>query len=577
MSDIELIKNRIKISDLVGKYVALKPKSNGEYVGLCPFHGEKTPSFTVSENKGFFHCFGCGENGDIFTFLMKIERMEYIDALKTLAQSAGVVLKQQSKQKLDRIKLTHKIYQEAQNFYHNQLAAKSRDANHAFQYLKSRGFTNDTIQKYGLGFAPDYNALPKSLSNKFSEEELLDSKIIYKKNSLFDIFAGRVIFPIHDRKGAVIAFGGRILTAGKDQPKYLNSPENPIFHKSFHLYGLYQAAQSIIKQETAVIVEGYVDVLTLHQSGIKNAVAPLGTSLKLEHLHILSKMCKSVVVCLDGDAAGNKAMMRTIDLILPEATPEFQLKFVSLPSGQDPDDFIKNHGREMLLERFKKAKSMPDFLFDNMKREYDIDTPEGKAAFKSVLVEQADRVKHQYLKQEYKHYLLDKFWKNIKKHGKKVVKIQSLKPLQQTKKLSPFEELLALIIAKPELLKRDEVFRLLIDAEISDKMVDNIRCILLEWKDSEHENLYSAKALKEHFIDRSLDLGFLSFFVDRFSSLTLDPNRLSDKIMHKYQLNVVLSEIEMLKKKLKDVSNDDDLERYDSLIGLRNKLKSMDV
>lgn len=574
MSDIELIKNRIKISDLVGKYVSLKAKSNGEYVGLCPFHGEKTPSFTVSEHKGFFHCFGCGENGDIFTFLMKIERLEYIDALKTLAQSAGVVLKQQSKENFDRVKLAQKIYQEAQIFYHKAIYSPSRDAKKTLEYMKSRGFTDETIKKYGIGFAPNYDSLPKHLLNKFSEKELLDSKIAYKKKGLYDIFAHRVIFPIHDRKGAVIAFGGRILTDAKDQPKYLNSPENPIFHKGFNLYGLYQAAADIIAQDTAVIVEGYVDVLSLHQEGIKNAVAPLGTSIKLEHLQILSKLCKNVTVCLDGDEAGNKAMLRTINLILPEATPEFSLKFVSLPAGQDPDDFLKVHGSRTLLERFKKAKSLPDFLFDNIKKEHNLELPEGKAAFKSALVAEASKVKHQYLRQEYKNYFLNKFWQMFKK---KDAKITSIEPPQNVKKLPVFEELLALLIAKPQLLKRDEISQLLIDVEAGDKTVDNVRCILLEWGDSEHENLSSSDALMQHFKIKSVILEGFAFFIDRFRESTLEVDRLADKIVHKYQLSVVSSEIEVLKKKLKRGSNDEDLRRYDSLIGLRNQLKSAEV
>ncbi|WP_022670349.1 DNA primase [Hippea alviniae] len=366
---VEEIKRRVDIVEFISQYVQLK-KRGSNYFGLCPFHHEKTPSFSVNPKGGFFHCFGCGESGDVITFLMKIENLDFKDAVKELARRYNIPISFEEKSIYDDLVEIHRI---AADYFKEKLFANSV----ALEYLKSRYIEKEHIEEYGLGYAPESSELEKLLKSKgFSEEQLLKSGIFvngYK--GLFNRFSGRVIFPIFDESGRVIAFGGRILTNDKTKAKYLNSPETPIFSKQKVLFGLNWAKQKIRETKEVIITEGYMDCLRLHIVGIKNATATLGTALSKFHLSTLSKYAEKIYLNYDSDEAGFRAMVRSAPIVLSSKLKPF---VVVLKKGEDPDSFILNNSKEAYLDRVKNSKEYFDYLIEFLKTKYNIEDPSEK-------------------------------------------------------------------------------------------------------------------------------------------------------------------------------------------------------
>lgn len=336
------------IVEVVGDFVDLK-KSGSSYKALSPFTDEKTPSFMVSPSKGIYKCFSTGNGGDAIKFVMEVEGMSYVEALKFLAQKYGIEIQEQEQtpEQKETQTLKDSIYialEFAKNEFVKNLHESEDGKAIGLTYFKERGFNTETINKFELGYAlKDWDALLKSsLKNQFKEEILESSGLIIKKeNKVYDRFRERVIFPIHNITGKVVAFGARTLSSDKKQPKYINSPETEVYHKSKVLYGAFQAKQAIRQEENCLLVEGYTDVISLHQAGIHNVVASSGTSLTIEQIRLIKRYSKNIIVLYDGDKAGIKASIRGIDLILEE---DLNVSAINLPEGEDPDSFVRELG-----------------------------------------------------------------------------------------------------------------------------------------------------------------------------------------------------------------------------------------
>ncbi|MDP2158093.1 MAG: DNA primase [Nitrospirota bacterium] len=359
---LEEIKERIDIVDFIEGYVQLR-KSGQNWKGLCPFHTEKTPSFTVSQAKQIYHCFGCGAGGDVIGFLVNYERMSFPEALQVLAEKAGVKLPVfgQDKKAAEKGQQIRNALASATEFY----CRKLNESKSASAYIKKRGITDEAMSLFRLGYAPaGWSNLLKHLKQAgYSDAVIREAGLaVAGDKGLYDMFRERVIFPIMGTNGNVIAFGGRAMD--DSLPKYINSPETPVFKKSETLYGLYTAKEAIRQKEYALIVEGYMDVIICHQYGFKNGVAPLGTSLTSGHLLKLRKLTKEVVVIFDGDAAGIAAAKRALPLL---AQNDFHAKILILPDNEDPDSYLGKHGSESLSILIEKAESVTDFILSASK------------------------------------------------------------------------------------------------------------------------------------------------------------------------------------------------------------------
>jgi len=364
-STIDRIMEATDIVEVIGEFVQLK-KRGANYVGLSPFANERTPSFTVSPAKGIFKDFSSGKGGSAVTFLMELEKFSYPEALKWLAKKYGIEVEEtvestENREEENRRESLMIVSGYAAKFFHESLLETEEGKSIGLSYFKERGFTNDTIKKFELGYSPDqWEAFTgQALKDGYQEEFMVETGLSVKRDngSLYDRYRGRVMFPIHSFTGRVIAFGGRTLKNDKNVPKYVNSPESEIYHKSNVLYGLYFAKKAIREEDNCYLVEGYADVLSVHQAGIENVVASSGTSLTVEQIRLISRFTKNITILYDGDAAGIKASLRGLDMILEEG---LNVKVVLFPDGHDPDSFVRNFG----TSGFKKhiADNKKDFI-----------------------------------------------------------------------------------------------------------------------------------------------------------------------------------------------------------------------
>lgn len=370
--------NRADIVDVIDSRVALK-KRGKEYIACCPFHNEKSPSFTVSQSKQFYHCFGCGAHGTALGFIMEYERLDFVDAVEALAAEyhMEVPREQGSDRQQDDRKPLYEILEKAATLYAQELKNSPR----AIDYLKQRGLSGEIAKTYQLGYAPDSwdFILAQLASDDASRNACLKSGLSIENNSQrqYDRFRDRVMFPIRDRRGRVIGFGGRILDKG--EPKYLNSPETPVFHKGEELYGLYEARQAIKDLQRIIIVEGYMDVVALAQHGIPYAVATLGTATTREQISKLFRIVDEIVFCFDGDAAGRKAGWRALENALPILRDGVQARFLFLPEGEDPDTLVRKEGQEAFENRLLSATPLSDFLLKHLAEPLDLSSADGRA------------------------------------------------------------------------------------------------------------------------------------------------------------------------------------------------------
>ena len=394
---------RASILDVISKRVKMKKKGNN-YFGCCPFHDEKTASFSLNEKKQIYYCFGCGASGSVVNFLMQYERLSFPEAIEELASMQGIQVPYtdndnnqiaQSKQvesrniRRDLYTLMAKIT----NFYQQQLALSTSIDAH--KYLEQRGLNTEIIARYKIGYAPSSSQLTfQNIVKTKNEAELYDKagmSVNSDRGNRFDRFRGRIMFPIRDRQGNVIAFGGRTII--NDSAKYLNSPETPIFHKGFQLYGLYEALETNRNPKQLIIVEGYMDVVSLAQYGIDYAVAALGTATSEEHIKLLFRATDSVIFCYDGDNAGRNAAWRALNVLLPCLIDGKEISFAFLPQDEDPDSFVRKVGKTGFEDYLKTAPNLSKFLFDELLKQVDLKTPEGKAKLSSLALPLLDQIK----------------------------------------------------------------------------------------------------------------------------------------------------------------------------------------
>ena len=371
---------RLDVVEVIDRRVPLK-KAGKDFKACCPFHNEKTPSFTVSRPKQFYHCFGCGVSGTAITFLMEFEHLSFPEAVEELAGEAGLEVPDTGPARSgDNPTLPLlEILGEASRYYKDQLRSHS-DASTTIAYLKQRGLTGEIAAQFDLGYAPTgWDNLSSTAGNEEKLDLMVKAGLISKRESggHYDRFRARVIFPIHDNKGRVIAFGGRLLDEG--EPKYLNSPETPVFHKGSELYNLHRARSAIAQQQMSIVVEGYMDVLALAQHGIDHCVATLGTATTATHLQRLFRLAPSIVFCFDGDRAGRDAAGRALEIALPLLESGRQVSFLFLPEGEDPDSVVRDQGADTFRTLIESATPLPDLLFDTLLNQTDLTRMDGKA------------------------------------------------------------------------------------------------------------------------------------------------------------------------------------------------------
>ena len=375
---IDDLVQRIDIGEIIGNRIDIK-KAGKEYKANCPFHGEKTPSFTVSPEKGFYHCFGCGAHGTALGFLMEYERLTFIEAIEELAKVVGIDV---PKTKEDKIKnkrnnsLKELLSEVSIHFTSNLSQSKE-----AINYLKNRGIDGKNAKNFSLGFSNNSwsEILDKFGSSEKNKQRLLDAGLIIKKDDggFYDRFRNRIMFPIKDNRGDVLGFGGRII--GNDDPKYLNSPETTLFKKGELLYALFESKEAINKTKSVIIVEGYTDVIALHKYGFNNALATLGTATTEFHIRKMFRTIDEITFCFDGDKAGYKAALKAMELSLPLVKTNKEVNFLILKKGQDPDEMIKSDGSDAFNTALNNAYSLDQFLIEVMRDKYNTETVKGKA------------------------------------------------------------------------------------------------------------------------------------------------------------------------------------------------------
>ena len=405
------LRARITLSTVVMRTTKLT-RAGREWKACCPFHDENTPSFYVNDQKGFYHCFGCGAHGDVISWMTEQRGLSFIDACKELAAEAGMevpapdpIAAKKAEKRAELVDVTT----EAQDWFVQQL--RSDAGREALEYLKRRGLHPETLREFGFGYAPESKqALPNALP-RYDERMLIETgmRIRTDDGNTYDRFRGRVMLPIQDARGRVIAFGGRILGKRDGVAKYLNSPDTPLFDKGRTLYNLHRAAPASRQTGRVVVVEGYMDVVALAQAGFADAVAPLGTALTETQLEMLWRMVEAPVLCFDGDAAGQRAAMRAITRALPLLAPMRSLGIVTLPSGLDPDDLIKEQGAGAMEALLAQPKTLLEFLWEAERDSQPLTTPESKAGLKARLMAHVDTIRDRDIQALYRRELLDRF------------------------------------------------------------------------------------------------------------------------------------------------------------------------
>ena len=394
---LDELRARVSLSDIVGRKVSLKRRSGSEYAGLCPFHNEKTPSFTVNDKKGFFHCFGCGEHGDAIGFVMKTEGLAFPEAVETLARGAGLQVPQSSPQEREhaqRAATLQEVVEQAARWFQKQLRLPV--GRQGLDYLRGRGLSDETIDEFRLGFAPDSrDGLLAALKREtVPVDKMVEAGLVIqpeeKGREPYDRFRGRVMFTINDRRGRAIAFGGRVM--GQGEPKYLNSPETPLFHKGGNLYCLDRARVAATKDQPVIVAEGYMDVIALHVAGFAGAVAPLGTALTEGQLGEIWKLADEPYLCFDGDNAGRRAAQRAAERGLPLLRPGKSLRFVALPGGEDPDSLIRARGAAAIDSVLKLARPLSDVVWEIETEGKPVDTPERRASIQRAVRERVQSI-----------------------------------------------------------------------------------------------------------------------------------------------------------------------------------------
>jgi DNA primase len=409
---LDELRARVALSGVIGRTTRLT-KAGHEFKACCPFHNEKSPSFTVNDQKGFYHCFGCGAHGDVIRWMTDQRGLSFMDAVKELASEAGMEVPApdpRAAEVAERQSGLHDVMKAAQDWFVSQLAGS--EGAKARSYLASRGFDAHTTTRFGFGYAPEGRQAMKAALSHFPEELMIEAglRILVEEKEPYDRFRGRLMLPIEDARGRVIAFGGRILdTAKTDAPKYLNSPDTPLFDKGRTLYNLHRAGPASRQSGRMIVVEGYMDVIALAAAGFSDAVAPLGTALTERQIGLLWRMVEAPILCFDGDAAGQRAAFRAVTRALPLLRPAHSLRICRLPAGLDPDDLIRRDGPGAMERVLEGAQSLIEALWEHERDALPLATPEDKAGLKARLMAHVDTIADPDIKALYRRELTERF------------------------------------------------------------------------------------------------------------------------------------------------------------------------
>ncbi|MCL7782410.1 DNA primase [Pasteurella multocida] len=512
---------KIDIVELVNSRVKLK-KAGRDYQACCPFHHEKTPSFTVSQKKQFYHCFGCGAHGNAISFLMEYDKLEFVEAIEELAGMLGLEIPRENKPhfhgkqiNLQTKRNLYELMQEIAQFYQQQLAQHIP----AQSYLQQRGLSPEVVSRFQIGFVPNsFDAvLQRFGQQKEDQQKLFDLGMLSRseQGKIYDRFRHRIMFPIRDRRGRTIAFGGRVL--GDEKPKYLNSPESATFHKGNELYGLYEALQANESPEMLLVVEGYMDVVALAQFGVDYAVASLGTATTAEQIQLLFRSTEQAICCYDGDRAGREAAWRAFENALPYLEDGRQLKFVFLPDGEDPDSFIRQHGKASFEQYMQKALSLSEFLFTSLAPQVDFSSKEGKTKLAALAVPLIKKIPGDMLRLSLRNTLAQKL--GILDQAQLESLIPSYSEMKitaspQPVKRTPMRVLIGLLLQNPELAQlvpdlsplrtlNEPGLDLLekLTALCQEKVGITTGQILEYWRDTEHSKALEILASWNHLVE----------------------------------------------------------------------------
>jgi len=448
---------RLDIVDVIDSRVKLKKKGKN-YSACCPFHNEKTPSFSVSQEKQFYHCFGCGVHGNAIDFIMEFERLDFVEAIEELAGTLGLDVPREQRSgpqqhnaapraNSETKRSLYDLLESVAQFYRQQL--KKPGAQVAIEYLKGRGVSGEIAQKFGIGYVADeWDTVRQQFArSRQSEDMLVEGGLLIEndRGNRYDRFRGRIMFPIRDRRGRVIGFGGRVI--GEGTPKYLNSPETPIFHKGKELYGLYEVLQTHREPKQILVVEGYMDVVALAQFGVDYSVASLGTSTTGDHLQLLFRQTNTVVCCYDGDRAGRDAAWRALENSLSYLKSGNILKFLFLPDGEDPDSYIRKYGQEAFEQQVQQAEPLSTYLFNHLLQQVDVGNYEGKAALEALALPLIYKIPDESMQSQLLKLLEQKtgVYKKPNVNHKDKRKLQPHKEIKRT----PMREVIALLLQNP--------------------------------------------------------------------------------------------------------------------------------
>ncbi|MDP2543259.1 DNA primase [Photobacterium damselae subsp. piscicida] len=456
-SFIDDLISRYDIVDVIDSRVKLKKKGKN-FGACCPFHNEKTPSFSVSQEKQFYHCFGCGAHGNVLDFVMEFDCLEFVEAIEELASQLGIEVPREndngsapSGPRAAEKRNLYDVMAHIAQFYQSQL--RTEEGQLAIDYLKGRGLSGEIVKKFAIGYVPNQWDLVRNRygRDEASQQALVDMGMLIENDNgrRYDRFRGRVMFPILNRRGRVIGFGGRVL--GDGTPKYLNSPETPIFHKGRELYGLHQVLETHREPERILVVEGYMDVVALAQFGVDYTVASLGTSTTSEHIQTLFRQTSTVVCCYDGDRAGREAAWRAMEQALPYLLDGRELKFMFLPDGEDPDTYIRQYGKEEFEHQVSSAMSLIDFMFNSLTEQANMETKEGRSKLMTLAKPLIEKVAGETLRE----YLINKLGYSLglppDQIRLEIKRPQQEKPrlVQQNLKRTPMRDVVALLIQNP--------------------------------------------------------------------------------------------------------------------------------
>ncbi len=544
--------DRADVVEVVDSRVPLK-KAGRNYQACCPFHNEKTPSFTVAPDKQFYHCFGCGEHGNALDFLMKFDGLEFPDAVEELASMLGLEVPRETSinpqadaKKRAQAADDYQQMEQAAKYFTYQLRHSDKSAQ-VIEYLKGRGLSGEIVQAFQIGYATEsWDGILSTLGkDQRSREQLVDLKLVNKSdnNKHYDFFRDRIMFPIRDRRGRVVGFGGRILTG--DGPKYLNSPETRVFHKGRELYGFYEARQANKQLDQVLIVEGYMDVVALAQAGISFAVASLGTATTTDQLKMLFRATNRVVCCYDGDRAGREAAWRALENALPLLNDGIELSFLFLPDGDDPDSLVRKEGTEAFLARLANATSFTDYFFNHLAEMADVQTDTGR----SMLLKQAAPMIEKIASDFYRDTLLERLARLLRREKsqleEQIKAPQTAHKRPDSIKITPMRRAIALLLQHPQLgqkLPLHEELRSLKQAGIDILLTLHKQTrerslttaqLLEMWRDTPEENALRQLASWDHHLDPDhvaqeffdIFLYFIDMFVEQRANELLEKER----------------------------------------------------